>query len=365
MTKKDYYEILGVSKDAPADEIKKSYKKLALKHHPDKGGNAEKFKEISEAYAVLSDENKRKQYGQFGHAGFDQRFSQEDIFRGADFSSIFDEIFRDSGFGSGGSIFDMFFRGQRHGGEERGADLSHEITIEFEDAINGIEKEIRILITEACKVCDGSGSEDNDFETCNECGGTGQIRRNRRTVFGVFSSISTCNKCEGERKIIKNKCSECKGAGVVSNMKKIKINMPAGIDNGNQIRLSGKGEANRRGRNPGDLYILVRVKEHDVFKRDGYDINLEIPISFYLAALGGEIKVPTLEGSVVLKIPNGTKSGTIFRLREKGIKHLNEDEIGDEYVKAVIEVPKKLDNKQKKLLKDFDESLNKKKFGIF
>ncbi|MEK6856840.1 MAG: molecular chaperone DnaJ, partial [Nanoarchaeota archaeon] len=365
MTKRDYYEILGIGKDSSKEEIKKSYKKLALKYHPDKGGDAEKFKEISEAYAVLSDESKRKQYDQFGHAGFDQRFSQEDIFRGADFSSIFDEIFGNSGsnFGEGGSIFDMFFgrTGRRY--EERGNDLGHEIHINFEEAVFGTEKEIKINVMEACSKCDGSGAENDDFETCNGCDGNGQVRRNRRTAFGVFSSITTCNECEGEGKIIKNKCKECKGAGVVVNTKNLKVKIPAGIDEGNQIRLSGKGEVNRKGKHPGDLYIIVRVKKHEVFKRDGYNIHMETPISFYLAAAGGEIKVPTLNGNSVLKIPNGTKSETRFRLEGKGIKFLNEDETGDQYVKVVIEVPKKLDNKQKNLLKDFEESLGKKRFG--
>ncbi len=365
MTKKDYYDLLGTSKDSSKEEIKKAYKKLALKYHPDKGGDAEKFKEISEAYAVLSDDNKRKQYDQFGHAGFDQRFSQEDIFREADFSSIFDEIFGNAGFGGSGGIFDMFFERRGYSREGRGSDLSHEITIEFEDVVNGVEKEIRIPVTEACNICNGSGAENDNLETCSECNGAGQIRRARRTMFGMFSSISICEECEGDGKIIKVKCKECKGAGVVSSMKKIKVKIPAGIDDGNQIRLSGKGEVNRKGRNPGDLYIIVKVKDHDVFKRDGYDIHLEMPISFYLAAAGGEIKVPTLNGNAILKIPSGTKSGTMFRLGEKGIKYLNEDEIGDEYVKFLIDVPKKLDNKQKKLLQEFDESLGKKKFGLF
>lgn len=336
-----------------------------MKYHPDKGGDAEKFKEISEAYAVLSDDNKRKQYDQFGHAGFDQRFSQEDIFRGADFESIFDEIFGRSGFEFGGSIFDTFFGRQRYRGEERGADLSHEITIGFEDAVNGIEKEIRVLVTEACSVCKGSGAENDDFETCGECNGSGQIRKTRRTVFGVFSSISICDECEGEGNIIKNKCKECKGSGTISEMKKLKVKIPAGIDNENQIRLSRKGNVNRKGKNPGDLYIIVKVKDHEVFKRDGYDIHLEVPISFYLAAAGGEIKIPTLNGNANLKIPSGTKSGTVFRLQEEGIKYLNDDDVGDEYIKVIIDVPKNLDSKQKKLLQEFDNSLGKKRFGLF
>jgi len=363
MTKRDYYEILGISKNSSKDEIKKAYKKLALKYHPDKGGDAEKFKEISEAYAVLSDDNKRNQYDTFGHAGFDQRFSQEDIFRGADFSSIFDEIFGSGG--SGGGIFDMFFGSQRRRGEDRGSDLSHEIKINFEEAVFGTKKEIKLPITEACNKCNGSGAEDDDYENCDKCNGNGQVRRERRTMFGMFSSISTCDKCEGEGRIVKNRCKECRGAGLVSNLKTIKVTIPAGIDDGNQIRLSGKGDVNRRGRNPGDLYILVRVREHDVFRRDGYDLHLEIPISFYLASTGGEMEVPTLKNKVKLEIPSGTKSGTIFRLSEKGIKYLNENGIGDEYVKVVIDVPKNLSSKQKKLLKEFDESLGKKRFGLF
>src|SRR3989338_3219457 len=297
MTKRDYYEILGVSKNSGRDEIKRAYKKLALQYHPDKGGDAEKFKEISEAYAVLSDDNKKSQYDQFGHAGFDQRFSQEDIFRNADFSSIFDEIFGNSGFSFGGNIFDTFFGRQRYRGEERGDDLSHEISIEFEDAVNGIEKEIKIPVTEACNACRGSGAENDDFETCSECNGIGQVR--------------------------KKKSRECKGAVTISEMRKLKIKIPAGIDNGNQIRLKGKGNANIKGKNPGDLYVIVKVKSHEFFRRDGYDLHLETPISFYLAAAGGEIKVPILNGSATLKIPSGTKSGTVFRLKEKGIKYLN------------------------------------------
>ena len=367
MTKRDYYEILGVSKGSSKDEIKKAYKKLALKHHPDKGGDAEKFKEISEAYAVLSDDNKKSQYDQFGHAGFDQRFSQEDIFRGADFSSIFDEIFGGSGFG-GGSIFDMFFnQGRGRGGyEERGSDLSHEISLDFEEAVFGVEKEIKLPVTERCEGCKGSGAENEDFETCNECNGTGQVRQNKRTLFGVFSSISGCSECEGEGKIIKTECRNCRGGGVITDVKKIKVKIPAGIDNGNQIRLSGKGDVNRKGSNPGDLYIIVKVKEHERFRRDGYDLHLEVPISYYLASTGGEIEVPTLKGKAKLKIPSGTKSGVMFRLEGKGIEYLDNHGKGDEYVKVLIEVPSKLNTKQKKLLKEFNESLGKKKrFGIF
>jgi molecular chaperone DnaJ len=364
MAKRDYYEILGVGKDSSKAEIKKAYKKLAIEHHPDKGGDAEKFKEISEAYAVLSDDTKKNQYDQFGHAGFDQRFSQEDIFRGADFSGIFDELFRGQG-GFGGGIFDSIFGGSQGRGEERGGDLQAEIEIEFEDAVKGVEKEIKLPLTEACEKCKGSGAENEDFETCEECKGNGQVRVNRRTMFGVFSSISECERCEGNGRVIKTKCDECRGAGVITDQKKIRVSIPAGIDDGNQIRLTGKGNVNRRGRNAGDLYILVRVREHEKFVRDGFDVHLDIPISFYLASAGGEIEVPTLNGKAKLKIPSGTVSETQFRLKEKGVKYLNNNGKGDQYVKVGIEVPKKLNSKQKKILKDFDKSLGKKKFGLF
>jgi len=363
MTKRDYYEILGLSKSASKDEIKKAYKKLAIKHHPDKGGDAEKFKELSEAYAVLSDENKRKQYDQFGHAGFDQRFSQEDIFRGADFSSIFDEIFGNSGFG--GSIFESFFGSQRRRGEERGQDLSCEIEVSFEDAVKGVSREIKLPISEACKECKGSGAENNDFLECKECHGAGQIRKDRRTLFGVFSSITQCEECNGRGKIVRSRCKECKGSGIITEEKKMKVDIPAGIDNNNQIRLSGRGDVNSLGRNPGDLYIIVKVKKHKNFVRDGYDIHIEIPISFYIAVIGGNVEIPILEGKSKLKIPSGTKSGTVFRLKGKGIKYLNYDEYGDQYIKAIMEVPDKLNSNQRELLKKFDESLGKKRFGLF
>ena len=362
MTKRDYYEILEVSKGASKEEIKKAYKKLAVKHHPDKGGDAEKFKELSEAYAVLSDENKRKQYDQFGHAGFDQRFSQEDIFRNADFNSIFEEVFGNSGFN--GSIFESFFGNQRRRGEERGQDLSCEVEISFDDAVIGVNKEIRIPISQACKECNGSGAENNDLKECRYCNGLGQIRKEKRTLFGVFSSISQCDECNGRGKIVKTRCKECKGSGIITEEKKLKIDIPAGIDNENQIRLSGRGDVNSFGRNPGDLYIIVKVKEHEKFVRDGYDIHLEAPVSFYTAVIGGEIEIPTLKGKSKLKIPSGTKSNTTFRLKEKGLKHLNYNHYGDQYIKVIIEVPK-LNSKQKELLKKFDDSLEKKRFGLF
>ena len=231
MTKKDYYEILGINKDSSKEEIKKAYKKLAIKHHPDKGGDQEKFKEISEAYAVLSDKEKRETYDQFGHEGFDQRFSQEDIFRGANFQDIFSEIF---GGGGGGSIFDMFFRGQQ---KRRGSDLRYDLEVEFEEAVFGAEKEIPINKLDYCDTCDGSGSKDGETETCNGCQGQGQIKHSIRTPFGVMTQLTTCRNCQGSGKIIKNKCQECDGDGVKKIHKNLKIKIPEGADDGNSLRI--------------------------------------------------------------------------------------------------------------------------------
>ena len=361
MTKKDYYEILGVSKDSSKDEIKKMYKKLALQHHPDRGGDAEKFKEISEAYAVLSDDNKRKQYDQFGHQGFDQRFSQEDIFRNANFEDIFSEIF-----GSGGvNFFDMFFgggRGRRR--EQRGSDLHYEIEIEFEEAAFGTEKEINYPRTEACEKCKGSGSKDGKFEKCDDCNGTGQMRKIQQSLFGTIQQIITCRTCHGSGKKITNECKECSGSGLTSNIKELNLKIPAGVDDGNQIRVSGEGDVNREGKHPGDLYVTVYVKPSEIFRRESNDIHIEQNISITKAILGGEIDVPTLKGKEKLKIPNGTQSHTVFRLKNFGIPFVNSKEKGDQYVNVIVEIPKKINNKQKDLLDKFEKE-SKKKFGLF
>jgi len=361
MTKKDYYEILGVNKNASKTEIKKAYKKLALKYHPDRGGDAEKFKEISEAYAVLSDDNKRSQYDQFGHQAFDQRFSQEDIFRGANFGDIFSEIFGGGGFG--GDIFDMFFGGQRR--EQRGSDLHYELEITFEEAVFGGEKEISFPRTEACRECGGSGSSDGKIVECDECNGTGQVRKVQRSFFGMVQQVVICRKCYGTGKKIINPCKECNGSGLVSNIKTLKIKIPRGIDNGNQIRIDNEGGVNKEGKNPGDLYISFYVKPHKIFRREDNDIYMETKISFIKAILGGKVKIPTLEKETTLKIPSGTQSHTVFRLKGLGVPFVNSNrEVGDQYIKVVVDIPKKVNRKQKELLERF-EKLNKKKFGLF
>jgi len=361
MTKKDYYEVLGIGKDSSKEEIKKSYKKLAIKYHPDKGGDAEKFKEISEAYAVLSDEDKRKKYDQFGHDGFDQRYSQEDIFRGANFEDIFSEIFGNNGFGD--NLFDMFFGGRRRR-EHRGNDLHYEIEINFEEAAFGAEKEIEYPRMEACGECNGTGSADGKFEKCSECNGTGQVRKVQQSFFGMVQQITTCRKCRGAGKEIKNPCKECSGSGLTSNIKKLKIKIPAGVDNGNHIRISNEGEVNMEGKHPGDLYMTVHVKPHKIFTRENNDIYMEAKIPFTKAILGGEINIPTLKEETKLKIPSGTQSHTIFRLKEHGIPHVNSNKKGDQYIKVIVEIPKKINSKQKELLEKFEKE-GKKIFGLF
>ena len=359
---KDYYELLGVSKDSSKDEIKKAYKKLALKHHPDRGGDAEKFKEISEAYAVLSDDGKKQQYDQFGHQAFDQRFSQEDIFRNANFQDIFSEMF---GGGQGGSIFDMFFGGGQGGRrEQRGSDLHYEMEIDFEEAAFGVEKEINFPRTEACGVCKGSGSKDGKTEKCKECDGKGQVRRIQQSIFGTMQQIITCRSCSGSGEHIVNPCKECSGSKLTSNIKELKVKIPKGVDNGNQIRISNEGEVNREGKHPGDLYVTVYVKPHEIFRREDNDIHMETSIPLSKAILGGIVKVDTLDGKKEsLKIPGGTQSHTTFRLKDFGIPYVNSGGKGDQFVKVIVDIPK-ANKKQKEILKKFDES-GKKKFGLF
>ncbi|MBI2106999.1 molecular chaperone DnaJ [Candidatus Woesearchaeota archaeon] len=341
-TKRDYYEILGVSKTTSKEDIKKAYKRLALEHHPDKGGDAEKFKEISEAYAVLSDDTKKQQYDQFGHAGFDQRYSQEDIFRNVNFDDIFGEVF-----GRRGDIFDMFFGGNR---ERRGNDLRYDLDISFEDAAFGVEKKIKIPRLINCDSCDGTGADKGHLIKCGYCNGTGQTRKTTKTPFGIFSHVATCRECEGYGEIAKSKCKECNGTGLIEDDKTLNIKIPAGVENGNRIRVTNAGEAIKNGKS-GDLYIYLTVKPHEIFERKGSDIYLQMPLSFSQAALGDEIKVPTLEGSVKMNIPAGTQTGTTFRLRDKGVETSRGQ--GDQYVNVIVKTPTKLNVKQKKLLKEF------------
>lgn len=355
--KRDYYEILGVSKNATSAEIKKAYRNLALQHHPDrvapekKKEAEEKFKEISEAYAVLSDTNKRGQYDQFGHAGIDGRYTYEDIFRGADFGSVFEDL----GFGSiFGDFFDFFgtsSRTRRQKRSQRGVDLEYGLNITLEEAMQGCERKINIYHTIICPMCKGSGAGPNSRRRkCSQCHGRGQVGYNR----GFFSFLQTCNQCGGTGEIVEKPCNRCHGRGKVKESSDISFKIPPGVDKGTSIRIKGKGEAGELGGPSGDLYIVIDLKPHSTFGREGDDIYTQIPISFPFAALGGEVEVPVLNGSKVkMKIPPGTPTGKVFRLRERGIPHLHSRGRGDEYVKVVIDVPTKLTPRQRELLEEY------------
>jgi len=360
-TKRDYYEILGVPKGASADDIKKAYRNLALKYHPDrvtpdkKKEAEEKFKEISESYAVLSDPEKRSQYDQFGHAGIDSKYSSEDIFRNADFSSIFEDM------GFGGEMFEeilgsfgMFGGGHRRSrGPGRGRDLEYEIEISFEEAAFGTKKTINVPRFGTCSECNGSGAKPGTKKTdCPTCNGRGQVLYSA----GFINVSQSCPKCRGEGSTIKNPCQKCDGTGKVRNTQKIEVTVPAGVDTGSRLRVQGEGDSGSRGGQPGDLYIYISVKNHPIFERHGYDIICELPVSFALAALGGETEVPTLTGNVMMRIPEGTQSGRVFRLSGKGVKNLRGYGTGDQLVKMVVETPTHMNSEQKRLLREFEKA---------
>jgi molecular chaperone DnaJ len=364
-TKRDYYEILGLAKGASKEEIKKAYRNLALKYHPDrvspdkKKEAEEKFKEISEAYAVLSDDQKRAQYDQFGHAGIDSRYSSEDIFRGADFSSIFEDL------GFGGSIFEDIFgdfgvfggatHARRRGGSRRGSDLQYDLEISFEEAAKGTEKTISIPRYETCPDCQGSGAASGSRKIkCPKCNGTGQIRRSA----GFMVIAQTCERCQGEGEIIQTPCPCCKGLGRVGVERKIQVKIPPGVETGSRLRIGSEGEAGYRGGPRGDLYILIYVKPHEIFQRHNGDIICEVPITFAQAALGSEVEVPTLEGRVKMKVPAGTQSGKIFRLRGKGVVRLHAYGKGDQLVKIIVETPVSLSLEQRELLRRLEQLSN-------
>ena len=355
--KRDYYEILGVEKGADKKEIKKAYRKLAMKHHPDVSDDpesADKFKEISEAYAVLSDEEKRNTYDQFGHAGMGG-YSNEDIFRNVNF----DDIFRGFGFDFGDIFGDIFgFGGGRRGNRpQQGDDVYHEMSITLEDAAFGLEKDIDISHKKICSTCRGSKAEPGtDTHQCSQCGGTGQVQQISRTPLGQFVNVRPCPQCRGEGVIIDTPCHECHGKGIVRETSTIHIKVPPGVEDGSRLRVPGEGDVGKRGGPPGDLYVLISVKPHKLFERHGSDLIYEQPISFVQASLGDEVDIPTLGEEIVsLKIPNGTQSGTSFRIKGKGMPHLRWNGHGNLYVKVKVVVPKKLNSKQKELLREFKD----------
>jgi molecular chaperone DnaJ len=363
--KRDYYEILGVSKSANVEEIKKTYRTLALKFHPDrvpqeeKKAAEEKFKEISEAYAVLSDQQKRQLYDQYGHSGIDQKYAYEDIFRGADFSSIFEGMGGGGGGGSGGLFeelfsdlgFDVFGGGSRQRssrGRTRGRDLEITEEISLEEAASGVEKSITVPRYEICPTCSGSGAKPGTKKlTCSQCRGSGRVV----VSSGFFQLAQTCPKCRGQGEIIQAVCPECRGEGRRRETHHIKVKIPAGVDTGSNLRVRGEGEAGTAGR--GDLYVLIEVRPHSMFKRQGNDILAEINISLSQAVLGSEVEVHTLNGNVEMKIPAGTQSGKVFRLREKGIPDVHSRGIGDELVRVIVDIPTRLTSEQRRLMEEF------------
>jgi molecular chaperone DnaJ len=350
--KRDYYEVLGLTKGASDDDIKKAYRKLAKQHHPDlhpneKGAEA-RFKEVNEAYEVLSDKDKKDRYDQYGHAGVDPNFGA-----GQGFGD-----YGDMGFDLG-SIFESFFGGGMGGGRSRtapqkGENIRVNLTLSFEEAAFGCEKEISVGRIEDCSDCGGTGAQTGTTaETCSQCSGTGTVRTQQRTVLGMMSSSAPCQKCGGTGKIIHSPCNTCKGKGKVKRQKTIKVKIPAGIDNGQAISMRGQGHVGLNNGPAGDLYVAVNIRAHALFERDGTSVLCEIPISFVQAALGAELEVPTLDGKVKYTVPEGTQTGTVFRLKGKGIPNLNGFGRGDQFVTVVVETPRNLTKEQKELLMQF------------
>ncbi|MBN4074162.1 molecular chaperone DnaJ [bacterium AH-315-E10] len=358
----DFYDILSISKSATDDEIKKAYRKLAVKYHPDKNPDdkeaEEKFKEVSNAYETLKDPEQRSMYDQVGHDAFTQRG------RGGGRSSqhvdpfdLFSQVFSSSG---GGGIFEEFFGGggaRQRNRPQQGADLLYNLRIEFEDAVFGIDKTIEVTKDNSCDTCSGSGSEKGSSKTtCKQCGGAGQVNVSQ----GFFNLRQTCNICSGTGEVIEKPCKTCRGSGLVEKTEKIEIHIPAGVDTGSRLRVSGKGAPGARGGRSGDLYVALHVDDHDFFEREGVDLYIDVPIDYVTAVIGGTIDVPTLSGIAKLKIPAGTQNGGNFRLRNKGVPSLRGQGRGNQFVKVRIEVPRKLNKEQEKVLKEFSETCTEK-----
>ena len=355
MAKEDYYKILGVERNASEAEIKKAYRRLAMKHHPDRNPDDKtceaKFKEAKEAYEVLSDAQKRAAYDQFGHAGVDPSAAAAGAggfysAGGANFADIFGDVFGDI-FGGGRT---------RGGGRQvfRGADLRYSLELSLEDAVRGSDVRIRVPAMESCETCKGSGAKPGtSATTCRTCGGHGQVRMQQ----GFFSIQQTCPNCHGSGKTISDPCPTCHGAGRVQHTKTLSVKVPAGVDEGDQIRLAGEGEAGEHGGPPGDLYVQIRLKAHPLFKREQDDLYCEMPVSFATAVLGGELDVPTLDGRASIKVPPGTQSEKLFRLRGKGVRNVRSGQVGDLYCRVSVETPVNLTPKQKELLEEFERSV--------
>ncbi|MFL5812607.1 MAG: molecular chaperone DnaJ [Bdellovibrionia bacterium] len=363
-TKRDYYEVLGVARGAQTEEIKKAYRKLAVQFHPDKNPGdkvaEEKFKEVSEAYEVLSDAQKRQMYDQFGHAanaggaggGFGGFGGFEQGFGGANINDIFGDIFGDL-FGAAGGAAGARGRGGRRRGGRPGADLRTNIDITFEEAAFGTEKVITVPRHVACETCEGSGAKPGTQpESCRQCGGRGEVQYQQ----GFFAISRPCPACNGAGQTIPNPCSDCRGSGQIQKRSQIAVKIPAGVDTGQRLKLTGEGEAGERGAMPGDLYVVINILPHEFFTRDEFDVICEVPITFTQAALGAEIEVPTIEGKVKLKVPAGTQSHKSFRLKNKGLSKLGSYGRGDQLVRVIVEVPTKLNSAQKDLLKQFEDS---------
>jgi molecular chaperone DnaJ len=349
MSKRDYYEVLGVERGVSEAELKKAYRRLAMKHHPDRNpddkSSEDKFKEANAAYEILSDAGKRAAYDQYGHAGVDPQMGGGGGGGNGNFSDIFGDVFSDF---FGGA------RGGSRGGAQRGSDLRYTLELDLEEAVRGTTVTIRVPTLVNCKPCDGSGAKKGTSPiTCTTCGGIGQVRMQQ----GFFSVQQTCPRCHGNGKMIADPCTSCHGQGRVEEQKTLSVKVPAGVDTGDRIRLTGEGEAGSMGGPPGDLYVVVSVREHAIFQRDGKHLYCEVPISIVDAALGGELEVPTLDGRVKLKIPDGTQTGKLFRLRGKGVAPVRGGGAGDLMCKVMVETPVNLDKRQRELLEELRGSL--------